>query len=428
MNKKVIEKLYYKNDIDTFFNCDFEDALKPNSKHSKNIELNFGKDEIKNNICEEVYKNITAIIFEDNKMSLYHRGMWKYTNDFIMVFEMIFNKKNLSCTRDKIIVSFNNINDIFHKLNLFLSVIKDCDNLILKNGTKTETNKEIVKVEINSTKLNYSINEIGITNKNTILLMISYDSNNDITFLKEINNFRNLDNVIAQNGNRIEFNEDTTIGNVLEILNKYGWTTEYNEEELNEYEWTTEYNEEDNKINNINLDLIVDLNLDNYSKLIQTIINGYDKNMNIAILRELLSVLLWKWTERNGKLLGCEIWSKKAIELYKHTNKITKINSVLVHEHIIPKKVLIDQMLKNSTIDNIKKILVNSKAAVILKEEDKKLNNNNLRENMPEYLHGKLVSDYSNKDIFSRYKNADIQLYNVEWDNKFIKNSLIIEI
>lgn len=414
MNKKVIEKLYYENNINTFFNCDFEDALKTNSKNSKNIELNFGKDKIKNNIREEVYKNITAIIFKDNKMSLYHRGMWKYTNDFITVFEMVFNKKNLSCTRDKIIVSFNNINDIFYKLNLFLSVIKDCDNLILKNGTKTETNKEIVKVKINSTKLNYSINEIGITNKNTILLMISHNSNNDIAFLKEINKFRNLDNVIAQNGNRIEFNEDTTIGDVLEILDKYGWTTEYNEE--------------DNKINNINLDLVVDLNLDNYSKLIQTIISGYDKNMNIAILRELLSVLLWKWTERNGKLLGCEIWSKKAIELYKCTNKITKINSILVHEHIIPRKVLIDQMLKNSTIDNIKKILVNSKAAVILKEEDKKLNNDNLRETMPEYLHDKLVSDYSNKDIFSRYKNIDIQLYNVEWDNKFIKNSSIIDI
>jgi hypothetical protein len=50
-----------------------------------------------------------------------------------------------------------------------------------------------------------------------------------------------------------------------------------------------------------------------------------------------LSEAMWVWTEFNGKYDGCEYWSEEA-------SKVRDQQKMLVHEHIIPKSIVIHRL------------------------------------------------------------------------------------
>ncbi len=108
--------------------------------------------------------------------------------------------------------------------------------------------------------------------------------------------------------------------------------------------------------------------------------------------------VLWVWTEFEGKYKGCEYWSKAALQLGEDEKR-------LVHEHAVPKKILIDMLMQHPspTADSVRQLLQNyCKAAVITKAEDAVLNRLGLRSKMP--------SDWDRKDPWARYKAAGIVL------------------
>lgn len=52
-------------------------------------------------------------------------------------------------------------------------------------------------------------------------------------------------------------------------------------------------------------------------------------------LRELLSILIWKWTEAHGKYRGCRFWTPRALEAPQG----------LCHEHVVPRKLLVEALV-----------------------------------------------------------------------------------
>jgi hypothetical protein len=74
----------------------------------------------------------------------------------------------------------------------------------------------------------------------------------------------------------------------------------------------------------------------------------------------------------------------------------------------------------DKTLDSIKDILLKSKAAIILKEEDDILSKNGHRNNMPEYLKDKNLLDFTKEDEFARYINTEIELIDVITGKKII--------
>lgn len=107
---------------------------------------------------------------------------------------------------------------------------------------------------------------------------------------------------------------------------------------------------------------------------------------------------MWVWTEFEGKYKGCEYWSEAALDFADDERK-------LVHEHAVPKKLLIEMLmnLSNPSSDSVQQMFQNyCKAAVITKAEDASLNRLGLRSKMP--------ADWDGKDPWARYKAAGIIL------------------
>jgi hypothetical protein len=117
---------------------------------------------------------------------------------------------------------------------------------------------------------------------------------------------------------------------------------------------------------------------------------------------------IWAWTERFTKYDQQRLpWSDNAKVLLKDNIKLKEKNKKLKrykglrHEHMVPRKVLIEKIknLKNKDEASIREILVKySHAAIITKDEDDVLNSKKLNNTMPE---GK-------DDIWSRYDACGI--------------------
>ncbi len=130
----------------------------------------------------------------------------------------------------------------------------------------------------------------------------------------------------------------------------------------------------------------------------------------------------------NIKIVGQRYWTKNAMETYIANNKETndyKIVDGLIHEHAVPRKIIkekiIDILEKNNDsnydqcIDEIWSIISSlSKSVVVTKEEDKKLDNKKLRQNMP--------VDWNDKDWDARYKESYINYFDLN-ENKKIEHN-----
>lgn len=111
--------------------------------------------------------------------------------------------------------------------------------------------------------------------------------------------------------------------------------------------------------------------------------------------------ITWIWSEFNGKHQGCKYWSEKAIN-----SGLT--NKELIHEHIVPRKVMISALMnmENPTPDKIfnylKKYCI---GVVVTKEEDIRLNKAGLRSKMP--------NSWNEDDPWERYNLVGIKvIYN----------------
>jgi len=121
-------------------------------------------------------------------------------------------------------------------------------------------------------------------------------------------------------------------------------------------------------------------------------------NLTYGTRYAVLADIAWVWSEFDGKYRGCRYWSKKSL-------KMNGDNKMLCHEHIVPKRVIIEKIcsLKSPTKRKIFDILQHfCIGCVVTREEDKKLNHAGLRSKMPD--------DWDDKNPWARYDRVKIQV------------------
>ena len=138
------------------------------------------------------------------------------------------------------------------------------------------------------------------------------------------------------------------------------------------------------------------------------------ENINIQMYKRLYNLLLWFSTEcsdemswSRNKHYGQRYWSKKALELFIKNKGETK-NVGLVHEHAVPKSVLIEEINNCKTeLEKEKLLNVYCKAVIITKDEDRILNKK-FKSKMP---HEKWKSKQL---LFSRYTESGIEILDLK--------------
>ncbi len=108
--------------------------------------------------------------------------------------------------------------------------------------------------------------------------------------------------------------------------------------------------------------------------------------------------IFWVWSEFDGKHAGCNYWSKAAIESGLK-------NKGLVHEHLIPRKVVREMLLnlKDPSPEAVNDILERLCIGVVVtKEEDTRLNDLGLNSQMP--------PDWDQQNLWARYHAAGIEV------------------
>ncbi len=112
-----------------------------------------------------------------------------------------------------------------------------------------------------------------------------------------------------------------------------------------------------------------------------------------------LAEITWVWSEFDGKYSGCQYWSPAAWKLRNSGAK-------LVHEHLVPKSVIIDRLmsLKKPSRSSVKKILETLCIGVVVTtDEDRSLNALGLRSKMPD--------DWDGKNPRARYEMAGLEIH-----------------
>jgi len=108
--------------------------------------------------------------------------------------------------------------------------------------------------------------------------------------------------------------------------------------------------------------------------------------------------IFWVWSEFDGKHAGCKYWSKAATESGLK-------NKGLVHEHLIPRKIVREMILN---LEDLSPEAVNDildrfcVGVVVTKAEDTRLNELKLNSQMP--------PDWDHKNLWARYHAAGIEV------------------
>ena len=107
-----------------------------------------------------------------------------------------------------------------------------------------------------------------------------------------------------------------------------------------------------------------------------------------------LTDIFWHWTEFRGKYHGCRFWSETA-----HAHRHRKNVKDLRHEHIVPKKVLLEMLfdLASPSASAVRALLDQFCVGIVVtKAEDMQLNHAGLRSRMPD--------DWDEQDPWARYR------------------------
>nr|CAA6830691.1 MAG: Unknown protein [uncultured Thiotrichaceae bacterium] len=114
------------------------------------------------------------------------------------------------------------------------------------------------------------------------------------------------------------------------------------------------------------------------------------------------SEILWVWSEFYGKHKGCKYWSEEALRIWPTQEPSVK---GLVHEHLIPRKVLIHKLFNEVERDQHKIYEFLEKfciGVVVTKAEDQALNDAGLNSKMPD--------DWNNQDPWARYTEIGLSV------------------
>ena len=93
-------------------------------------------------------------------------------------------------------------------------------------------------------------------------------------------------------------------------------------------------------------------------------------NVSEKVRRNAINYAIYNWTEANGKYNGNEYWSVEAYGKWAYEEKRAY---KLIHEHIIPRKVIREKIDELEKLDSLSLYLLFKKyviAVVITKEED----------------------------------------------------------
>jgi len=110
----------------------------------------------------------------------------------------------------------------------------------------------------------------------------------------------------------------------------------------------------------------------------------HEKKIHEAVLRQVLKGACWWISNNQGKKDSCDLWSKKALALRRANDSWEELG--LVHEHIIPRNVIEEEILAlrgRPTVDQITALLLHSRVCVVTAEEDKCLREKGLRQKLP---------------------------------------------
>ena len=124
----------------------------------------------------------------------------------------------------------------------------------------------------------------------------------------------------------------------------------------------------------------------------------YDK-FCAKVMAELFSIFFWKYTEASGKYAGCRYWSVKAA-----SSRATK-DAPLRHEHLVPRKILVDMFfkLREDELHKVEELFRRYCIGVVVTaEEDRLLNKAGLRQKMP-------VGDWL-ENPWVRYAHVEIKI------------------
>jgi hypothetical protein len=132
---------------------------------------------------------------------------------------------------------------------------------------------------------------------------------------------------------------------------------------------------------------------------------------NESVGRELLREGLRKLHDhailgrRRGKYLGHAYWTRQAIQVYISAGKDLRVAaSSLRHEHAVPANVVIERMLSlgdAATTEACARIITRfSRVAIITREQDNILQQNQVARRMPD--------DWNGTDVWARYRKAGI--------------------
>lgn len=122
------------------------------------------------------------------------------------------------------------------------------------------------------------------------------------------------------------------------------------------------------------------------------------KDLHIGTKLAVIDQIFWVWSEFDGKHAGCRYWSKSATESGLK-------NKGLVHEHLIPRKIVREMLLN---LDDPSPEAVNDilgrfcVGVVVTKAEDTRLNQLGLNAEMP--------PNWDRKNLWARYEAAGIEV------------------
>lgn len=125
-----------------------------------------------------------------------------------------------------------------------------------------------------------------------------------------------------------------------------------------------------------------------------------------AVVRQVLKGACWWVANAQGRKDACDLWSKKAIELRASQESWDGIG--LVHEHMVPRNVIEEEILalSNPTVEQIEKVLSRSRVCVVTADEDKQLREAKLGASLPD-------GASSSSGGVPRYQVAGIELSEV---------------
>lgn len=121
-------------------------------------------------------------------------------------------------------------------------------------------------------------------------------------------------------------------------------------------------------------------------------------DLHIGTKLAVIDQIFWVWSEFDGKYAGCKYWSKAATESGLK-------NKGLVHEHLIPRKIVREMLLKldNPSPEAVYDILDRYCVGVVVtKAEDTRLNQLGFNSEMP--------INWDHQNLWARYEAAGIEV------------------